>query len=229
MGDELYGTAFILNGGSGAYAELAAVNDVNSSKKPISLSFEEAAALPLAGVSAIQALEEHMKLQKGQKILIHRGAGGIGHLAIQLAKMLGAYVVTTVSTRDIAYVKSLGADEVVDYKTQKFEKLVKDCDGVFDTVGGDVTNTSFQALKSGGILVTMSGVPDMDMAKSFGVSVVRQGTEVNTKHLIRLTDFVNSGKIKVHVDKTFPLANAKEAFDYQEKQSPIGKVVLKIK
>ena len=164
-----------------------------------------------------------------QKILIHGGAGGIGHVAIQLAKALGAYVITTVSEGDREFVKGLGADEVVDYKAQKFEEIVKDCSGVFDIVGGEVTNKSFQVLKKGGVLVTIAGMPDMDLAKAHGAIAIRQGTDVNAKHLSRLAELVGSGKIKVHVDRIFPLEQIKEAFDYQEKQSPRGKVVLRVR
>ncbi len=229
LADEIYGSAIILNGGSGAYAEFTAANVANSSHRPKSVSFEDAAALPLVGSSAIQALEEHIKLQSGQKILIHGGAGGIGHVAIQLAKALGAYVTTTVSSDDMQFVKDIGADEVVDYKTQKFEEIVKDYDAVFDTVGGETTNKSFKVLKKGGVIVSMLGQPNEELAKKHEVIAIGQGTETNSKHLNRLTDLIDSGKIKVKVDKIFPFEQVTEAFDYQEKNSPRGKIVLKVK
>ena len=228
-GDEIYGSANVFGGGSGAFAQFAAANVANTSLKPKSVSFEEAAALPLVGASAIQALEEHIKLQKGQKILIHGGAGGIGHVAIQLAKTLGAYVATTVSLDDKEFAKDLGADEVIDYKNEKFEEKLKDLDAVFDNVGGETTDRSFLVLKKGGIIVSMLGQPNPQLAQKHGVTGIGQGTEINTKYLKRLAELVDSGKIKAQVDKVFPLDKVKEAFDYQEKDSPRGKVVLRVK
>ncbi|MBI2617553.1 NADP-dependent oxidoreductase [Candidatus Gottesmanbacteria bacterium] len=229
VGDEVYGQAIILNGGSGSFAEYVTANATNTTLKPNTSSFEEAGALPLAGVSAMQALEEHMKLQSGQKILIHGGAGGIGHIAIQLSKVLGAYVVTTVKTEDMEFVKNLGADEVIDYKTQKFEDILKDFDAVFDTVGGETTDKSFAVLKKGGIFVSMLGQPNQDLAQKYGVSAIGQGTQTDTAHLNHLAELVDSGKIKVHVDKVFPLEKVQEAFTYQEEVHPRGKVVIKIR
>ena len=172
IGEEVYGAAILLNGGSGSFAQSLVSNTASLAHKPKVANFIEAAALPLVGSSAIQALEEHIKLQNSQKILtpvreqgsakrvlIHCGAGGIGHIAIQLAKALGAYVATTVSSEDIEYVKSLGADKVIDYQTQPFEKVLKDFDAVFDTVGGQTTDKSFEVLKKGGIIVSMLGQP----------------------------------------------------------------------
>ncbi|HUD20325.1 MAG TPA: NADP-dependent oxidoreductase [Patescibacteria group bacterium] len=228
VGDEVYGQAIILNGGSGTMAEFVAANGANTAKKPKSISFNEAGALPLAGVSAIQGLEEHIKLKKGQKILIHGGAGGIGHMAIQYAKSLGAYVATTASTKDVKFVKNLGADEVIDYKTQKFELILKDYDAVFDTVGGETLDKSYDVLKKGGILVSMGQVGDETLAKEHEVSAFGQMTVTDTAHLNHLTQLVESGIIKVHVDKMFPLIKAKEAFTYQETGHPQGKVVVTI-
>lgn len=226
VGAEVYGSAFILNGGSGSFAKVAAVNVTNSAYKPKSVNFEEAAALPLAGVSAIQAIEEHIKLQTGQKILIHGGAGGIGSIAIQLAKVIGAHVATTVSPNDKDYVKKLGADEIIDYKKEKFEDLLTDCDAVFDTVGGDTTDKSFKVLKKSGVIVSMLGQPNPQLAQKYGVLAIGQGTNTDTIHLQRLSQLVDVGKIKVQIDKVFPLDQIKKAFDYQEKNSPRGKVVL---
>lgn len=239
VGDEVYGSAIVLNGGSGAFAEFLVANTSNTAYKPSSVSFEEASALPLVGASAIQALEDHIKLQNGphnafasrrkQKILIHGGAGGIGHIAIQLAKAIGAHVATTVSSADKGFVKELGADEVIDYKTQKFEEILKDMDSVFDTVGGETTNKSFLVLRKGGIIVSMVGEPNKELAKKYGISVIGQFTQTNRKHLTRLGELVDSGRIKVHVDKVFSLGQAKEAFAYQEEVRHRGKVVFKEK
>ncbi len=229
VGDEVYGQAIVLNGGSGSFAEEIAANATNIARKPKTVSFEKASALPLVGTSAVQALEEHIKLQKDQKILIHGGAGGIGHIAIQLAKALGAYVATTVSSDNMDYVKELGADEVIDYKNQAFEDLLKEFDAVFDTVGVEATDKSFKVLKKAGIIVSMLGQPNPELAQEYGVTAIGQNTVTNTAHLDRLAALIDSGKIKVHVDKVFPLEEVKEAFKHLEEDHPRGKVVLKIK
>lgn len=229
VGDEVFGSALVLNGGSGAFAETCAANVKNSAYKPKKVDFVEAASLPLVGSSSIQALEEHIKLKGGQKILIHGGAGGIGSIAIQLAQHLGAYVATTVSSSDKAFVKDLGADQIIDYKTERFEEIVSGFDAVFDTVGGETTNQSFLVLKKGGVLVSMLGQPNEELAKQYQVTAIGQGTHTNSEHLSRLAELVDQGIIEPQVDKVFPLDQAKEAFDYLEKGSPKGKVVLKIK
>lgn len=227
-GDEVYGQALFVQSNSGSFAEVLAVNREKIAARPKTVSFEEAAALPLVGASAIQALEDHIKLQSGQKILIHGGAGGIGHVAIQLAKALGAYVATTVNTDDVEFARGLGADEVIDYKTQKFEEKLRDFDAVYDTVGQETTDKSFQVLKKGGILVSMLGQPNPDLTEKYGVTAIGQGTKVDTDKLTRLARFVDDGKIKVHIDKVFALEQVKEAFTLQASY-PRGKVVLRIK
>lgn len=226
IGDEVYGTAIVLSGGSGAYAQVAVANVTNTNLKPKKSTFEEAAALPVAGCSVVQALEEHMHLSKDQKILVHGGAGGIGHMAIQLAKSIGAYAVTTVNADDIEFVKRLGADEIIDYKTQKFEELLKDFDAVYDTVGGETTTKSFQVLRKGGVLVSMLGAPDEALAKKYSVTAIGQNTKNNAEHLKRLAELVDGGKITVHIDTVFPLDQVKEAFIHLETGHPKGKVVV---
>lgn len=228
VGDEVFGQANVVGGGSGSFAEVLVASIKSTALKPKSTNFEQSAALPLVGSSAIQALEEHIKLQPNQKILIHGGVGGIGHVAIQLAKAIGAYVATTVSTNDIDFVKNLGVDQAIDYKNQDFSKLTN-FDAVFDTVGGETTNKSFQVLKKGGVIVSMLGQPNQGLAQQHGITAIGQGTKTNTDHLRRLTELVDSGKINVNVDKVFPLEQVKEAFIYQEEVHPRGKVVLKIK
>ncbi len=228
-GDEVYGSALILNGGSGGMAEFASVNVKNIAFKPKKINFVQAASLPLVGSSVVQALEEHIKLQPSQKILIHGGAGGIGSLAIQLAKHIGAYAATTVSSADKKFVKSLGADQIIDYKKEKFEEILADFDAVYDTVGGRITDDSFKVLKKGGILVSMLGMPKEELAKEYGVNVIGQGTQTNREHLERLAQLIDQEVIKPQVDKVFPLEQVKDAFAYFEKGSPRGKVVVKIK
>lgn len=229
VGDQVYGQALAINGGSGSIAQFTASNSSNSALKPKKVNHEEAASLPLVGVSALQALEQHIKLQKGQKILIHGGSGGIGSLAIQLAKHLGAYVATTVDTKAVDYAKKLGADEVIDYEQQKFEEILSGYDAVFNTARGETANKSFQILKKGGVLVSMTGAPDPDLAKKHGVRAIGQVTNSSTENLNRLAELVDSGVLKPQVDKIFSLDQTKEAFAYVETGQPKGKVVIKIK
>lgn len=227
-GEEFFGSGQQLAGNSGAFAEFVAVKEERIALKPKNISFEEAAALPLVGSSAIQALEDHIKLRKGQKILIHGGAGGIGHVAIQIAKAIGAFVATTVSTNDIEFAKKLGADEVIDYKQQKFEEIVKDFDAVFDTVGGDTQEKSIGVLKKGGTIVSMLGQPNPEKAEKLGVISIGQHTEINSDRLTRLAKYVEGGVVKVNVDQIFPLDQVKNAFEKQSSH-PQGKLVLKFK
>ena len=229
VGDEVYGQAGVLLGGSGTFAEYALVSAQNVAKKPKNVSHKEAAGLPLAGVSAFQALFENINLKKGQKILIHGGAGGIGSFAIQLAKYSGAYVYTTVSIEDVAYVKELGVDEVIDYKSQKFDDIVKDCDAVFDTVGGETYTRSFNVLKKGGVIVSMAEQPNTELMEKYGVQAIYQFTQPTREKLEKLAALVERGAVKVHIDKTFRLDETAEALSYLETGHSKGKVVLQIK
>lgn len=203
IGDEVYGQANVFNGGSGSFAVYDLVDAKTVALKPKRIGYVEAAALPLTGVSALQALTENLNLAKDQKILIHGGAGGIGSIAIPVAKYIGAYVAATASTADINYVKELGADEVIDYKTQKFEDVISDYDAVYDTVGGDTYSRSFQVLRRGGVIVSMLEQPDEELMKQYGVRAIYQFTQVNTERLNKLTQLVDEGVIKAHIDKIF--------------------------
>jgi alcohol dehydrogenase len=227
--DGVYGDAAAIRGGSGAFAEMALANEDSIAHKPKTLSHEEAAGLPLVGVSAWQALVETIGLSGGQKILIHGGAGGIGSIAIQLAKHNGAYVATTVSTNDKEFVQQLGANEAIDYKTQTFEDLLPhDYDAVFDTVGGETYTRSFNVLKKGGIIVSMLEQPNQELMHRFGVRAKHQFTKVNRERLIRLAQWVDQNNIHVNIDRTFPLDEAGKALDYQRDVHPRGKVVLQV-
>jgi alcohol dehydrogenase len=231
VGDEVYGQASVTRGGSGAFAEIALANADSIAHKPKSLNHQEAAGLPLVGVSAWQALVETIGLTDGQKkILIHGGAGGIGSIAIQLAKRLGAYVATTASTNDKQFVKELGADEVIDYKTQTFEDLLPhDYDAVFDTVAGETYKRSFEVLKRGsGMIVSMLEQPNQQLMEQFGVKAIFQSTQVNRERLTKLAQWVDQNNIRINVDRTFPLEEAGKALDYQKDVHPRGKVVLAI-
>jgi len=228
-GAMVYGQAIILNGSSGSLAQFAAANAGNTAYQPKQLTFTEAASLPLAGVSALQALEEHIKLKTGQKILIHGGAGGIGSIAVQIAKSLGAFVAATASAKDKDYVKSLGADKAIDFRSENFEDILKDYDAVLDTVSGEATNKSLKVLKKGGVIVSLLAHADPKLAEKYHVTAIGQMTNTNTKNLNRLTEFVNAGKIKPQVDKVFPLNQTLEAFQHLSLGHPRGKVVIKIK
>jgi alcohol dehydrogenase len=231
QGDEVYGQAGVLAGGSGAFAEMALAKADKIAPKPKTLTHEQAAGLPLVGVSAWQALVETIRLSKSQKILIHGGAGGIGSISIQLAKHFGAYVATTASTNDIQFVKEeLGADQVIDYKTQKFEDVLPhDYDAVFDTVGGETYTRSFKVLKRGGIIVSMLEQPVQELMDQFGVTSKYLFTQANRERLTRLAEWVDQNNILVNVERTFPLDEARAALDYQRDVHPRGKIVLAMK
>ena len=230
QGDEVYGQAGVTNGGSGAFAELALANVEHIAYKPKRLNHLEAAALPLVGVSAWQALVENIGLSKDKKILIHGGAGGIGSISIQLAKKLGAYIATTVDANDKQFVEKLGADEVIDYKAQAFEDLIHNYDAAFDTVGGETYTKSFRVLKKGGIIVSMLEQPNTELMQQFDVKAIFQFTQVNKERLRKLAEFVDeqNNNIDIHIDKTFPLDEAGKALDYQKDVHPRGKIVLVI-
>jgi alcohol dehydrogenase len=228
QGDEVYGQTPVLSGGSGAFAELALVDKDNITHKTKTLNHTEAAALPTVGVSAWQALVENIGLSKGQKILIHGGAGGIGSIAIQLAKHLGAHIATTVSTNDKEFVQQLGADQIIDYKTEKFEDLLHDYDAVLDTIGGDTYKRSFKVLKKGGIIISTLEQPDSELMQQYGIKATFQLTQVNRKRLTKLAQWVEQNSIKINVDRTFSLDEAGKALDYQKDVHPRGKVVITI-
>ena len=228
-GFEVYGYASVLGGGSGSFAEFVLVDAKVMALKPKNNTHLESGALPLTGVSAWQALVDHMGLSRGKKILIHGGAGGIGSMAIQLAKHLGAYVVATVNEKDLQYVKELGADEAIDYKNQTFEGMLHDYDAVYDTVGGETYVRSFKVLRKGGIIVSMLEQPRPELMEQYGVNAIGQMTQVNTERLSKLAELVSKRVIKVHVDKTFPLEQAGEALAFLQNGHPRGKVVLKMK
>ncbi len=228
VGQAVYGQAGALSG-QGSFAEFTLVKARQLAAKPKTVDFVTAAALPLVGVSAYQALIDHLDLKSGQKILIHGGAGGIGSLAIQLAKHLGAYVATTARTADTDFAKDLGADEVLDYTTQDFRSILKDYDAVFDTVGGETNTKSYTILKSGGALVSMVEQPNDELVKQYNTEYTYQFTQVTTARLTHITELVDKHIIKINIDKIFPLDEAAEALDYLATGHPRGKVVIQIK
>jgi len=228
VGQAVYGMAGAASG-QGSFAEFTPVSAEQLISKPVSVDFVTAAALPLAAVSAYQALVDHIGLKPGQKILIHGGAGGIGSLAIQIAKHLGAYVATTASAAETDFVKSLGADEVIDYQTQDFSALLKDYDAVFDTVGGETNTKSYPILKDGGALVSMVQPIDETLAKQYGVQYTQQSSKPTVERLTKIAELVDTGKLKANVDKVFPIDQAAEALEYLKTGHPRGKVVLQVK
>jgi alcohol dehydrogenase len=227
-GDHVYGTAITLSGGSGGFADYTVANIEKIAKKPKSINFLESASLVLVGTSAIQALEEHMNLQKNQTILIHGGAGGIGSVAIQLAHHLDAHITTTVRTIDIDYVKKLGAHDVIDFTKTVFYKQPQQFDAVFDTVGGDTTVQSFAVVKKGGILVSMRGQPDTTLAHKFGITAIGQNTQISTNTLEKLTELIDSHHIHPQIDSIFPLKGIQDAYTKLETGHPRGKIVIRI-
>lgn len=229
VGDTVYGQANVVAGNSGAFAESAATATGQVAKAPTNITITEAASLPLVGASAIQALTQHIDLKEGQKILIIGGAGGIGRVAVQIAKHIGAYVAVTASGEGIDVAKSVGADEIIDYSSQDFVELLHDYDAVYDTVGGDEFAKALTVLKPGGIAVTMAAQPDEAQAKELGVTAIAQMTSVTTEILDHLRELVESGVVKPFVGKEFALSDVQDAFTARESGKIAGKVVLKIK
>ncbi|MBI5357724.1 NADP-dependent oxidoreductase [Candidatus Saccharibacteria bacterium] len=228
VGDKVYGQANVVAGNSGAFAEFAATAEQQIAIMPNNLDFLQAASLPLVAVSAWQGLVEHINLKPNQKIFIHGGAGGIGTIAIQIAKNIGAYVATTATGEDIDYVKSLGADEVIDYKTQDFSEALSDYDAVFDAVGGDDFAKSYLVLKEGGVAVSMIAQVDEEKAKEQKIEAIRQMTNVTKNSLNSIRELVESGIVKPQLDKTFKLDEISQAFELKESGKVRGKIVIKI-
>jgi NADPH:quinone reductase-like Zn-dependent oxidoreductase len=227
VGQEVYGQTNPFSG-NGSFAEFSPITATNLALKPASTDFVQTAALPLTAVSAYQALVETLDVQAGQKVLVHGGAGGVGSFAVQLAKYLGAYVAVTAATEDISFVKELGANEAIDYTTQKFEELLHDFDAVFDTVGGETAEKSYGVLKAGGQLVSMAAAPNDTLAKQYGVTASTQQTRVTTERLQKVAGLVDQGVLRPAIDKLFPLEQTAEALEYVRGGHHRGKVVIKM-
>jgi alcohol dehydrogenase len=235
----------------GTFAEFIAVQEKDLAPKPRALSMEEAASVPLVGLTAWQALIEKANLKKGQKVLIHAGSGGVGTFAIQLAKHLGAFVATTTSTTNVDLVKSLGADLAIDYKQHDFENLLRDYDVVLNSPGNEILEKSLRVLKPGGKLISISGPPDPDFAKDMGLSwILRQVMRLlsyrirkkakrhhvsysflfmraSGDQLREIGSLIDSGIIRPVVDRVFPFESTNEAMSYVEKGRAKGKVIVK--
>jgi NADPH:quinone reductase-like Zn-dependent oxidoreductase len=229
INDEVFGQAGRLAGGSGTFAEVAVADPGKIRAKPENLSFVEAAALPLAGLSAIQALYDHAKLSSGQKILITGGTGGIGSLAIQIAKHIGAFVAATASTAHLEQARELGADQIIDYSREEFEHILSGYDVVFDTAGGSSYAKAYQVLKPGGMIISMTEQPRSDLEEQFQVKAISQFTQSSPERLDKLAELTAAGTIKPLIDRVFSLSQAPEALEYQQKSHPRGKVIIEAK
>ena len=221
-GDEVYA---LLEGGG--YAEYATANETVVARKPRTLDHVPAAAVPVAGLTAWQALFEVAQLSAGQKVLIHAAAGGVGNFAVQFAKASGAYVIGTASSRNQAFLRELGVDKAVDYQETRFEDVVRDVDIVLDTIGGDTLERSFQVLKKGGILVSLVQPPSPESAKKYGVRALFYGAHANASDLAEIAQLIDDGKVKPVVETVLPLAEARRAHELSQSGHARGKIVLK--
>ncbi|GAA1231398.1 NADP-dependent oxidoreductase [Kitasatospora nipponensis] len=228
VGDEVFSRVDPQVGG--AFAEFVAVHESLVAAKPARLSFEEAAALPLVALTAWQALTEQTQLRAGQRVLIHGGTGGVGSAAIQIAKHLGAEVVTTVGTDGAEQARRLGADQVVEYRKEKFDEVVDSVDVVLDTVGGETQARSFGLLKQGGALVSIVMVPDIEAQRErWGVSVSAFFMHPDGAQLAQLARLVEAGELKPVVQQVFPLDRAPEALLAVEAGGARGKTVISVR
>jgi NADPH:quinone reductase-like Zn-dependent oxidoreductase len=247
-GDEVYARPGTDN--IGTFAELAAVHEGDLAVKPATLTMEESAALPLVALTAWQALVERADLQPGQKVLVHAGSGGVGTIAIQLARHLGAHVATTTGTANTGWVKNLGAEVVIDYKRDDFETVLRDYDVVLDSLGGQTLEKSLRVLKPGGIAIGIAGPPDPGFAREIGANpVVRLATvllsgrtrlrarrrhvrysflfmKASGEQLRAIAALADAGVIRPVVDRVFPFASVKDAMAYVESGRAKGKVVV---
>ena len=226
VGDKVYSYLSVMRGGG--YAEFAIAKESESAIKPKNISFEEAAAVPLAATTAWQALVDTANLQTGQSVLIHGGSGGVGSFAIQIAKARSAKVIATASTEHQSTLKQLGVDQAIDYTKQKFEDVVKDVDLVLNCVRADALGRSYGAVKKGGMIVSITDEPDQTECAKHGVRCSRLGAHPDAKVLEELTKLIESGKMKPIVSQTLPLAEATKAHQQIATHHTLGKIVLKV-
>lgn len=226
VGDAVYSRPDITR--NGTYAEFVVVRASEAAAKPETLTHNEAAAVPLAGLTAWQALFDHAQLKPGERVLIHAGAGGVGSFAIQLAKWSGAHVISTASAANEALVRDLGADEFVDYRSQRFEQVLAKVDVVLDTIGGDTQERSIQLLKSGGRLISVTTPPDADALAAVGATGNLFMVQPSSESLGRIGALIDSGSVRVLIDSVFPLAEARAAHTKSETGRAKGKIVLEV-
>jgi NADPH:quinone reductase-like Zn-dependent oxidoreductase len=227
IGDAVFGVTD--QGKEGAYAEKIAIKAAIIAKKSPKLSHEDAAAMALTSLTAIWALEDTAKLKRGERILIQGGAGGVAGFAIQLAKYIGAEVITTASARNHDYVKKLGADRVIDYQKEDFAKSVSDCDVVFDTVGGDVRAGCYQVMKPGGRLVWIAGAPEGFKVPRGDVETLRPAVLRDRAHLERMNALVDAGAVWPPAITRYKLQDAAEAHRVSESRHLQGKLVFVVR
>lgn len=227
LGDAVFGVTD--QGKEGAYAEKIAIKAAIVAKKSPKLSHEEAAAMALTSLTAIWAIEDTAKLKRGERILIQGGAGGVAGFAIQLAKYIGAEVITTASARNHDYVKKLGADRVIDYQKEDFAKSVSDCDVVFDTVGGDVRAGCYEVLKPGGRLVWIAGAPEGFKVPRGDVETLRPAVSRDRAHLERMNALVDAGAVWPPAITRYKLQDAAEAHRVSESRHLQGKLVFVVR
>jgi NADPH:quinone reductase-like Zn-dependent oxidoreductase len=222
-GDEVY--ALVKGGG---YAEYVVAKASVVARKPRTVDHVHAAAVPVAGLTALQALFEVAQLRAGQKVLIHAAAGGVGNFAVQLAKARGAYVIGTASSKNHTFLSDLGVDKAVDYQKTSFEETVREVDVVLDTVGGETQERSFKVLKPGGILVSLVQPPSQELAKKYGVRALFYGGHASASDLDEIAKLIDDGKVKTVVETVLPLADARRAHELSETGHTRGKIVLKV-
>lgn len=226
VGEEVYGLADLSR--DGTYAEYVAVKAAAAAPKPKSIDHRQAASVPLAGLTAWQALFDVGGLEKGQGVLVHAAAGGVGTLAIQLARWKGAYVIGTASARNRDFLLSLGIDQFVDYTEAPFEESVPGVDLVLDAVGGDVQERSWAVLKKGGILVSLLGPPDEATAERHGVRGDSVFVQPDAGQLTLIGGLIDSGAVTTVVTEVLPLSEASKAHEHNETGHTRGKIVLEI-
>jgi NADPH:quinone reductase-like Zn-dependent oxidoreductase len=223
VGQAVYGELTV-----GAYAEFATASPDTIALKPQTLDFVQAASVPMVAMTAYQALFNHGDLQPGQTVLIHAASGGVGMFAVQFAKWKGAHAIGTASAANADFVRSLGADRVIDYKSTPFEQEVQNVDVVLDTLGGDTQARSYGVLKPGGVLISVAAPPDAQKAQERGVRAERIGMKPSSSLLEEIANLIDSGQIKTVIAQTFPLSEARQAQDLSQNGHVRGKVVLQI-
>ena len=222
------GQAVYGQGAKGTYAEYATAPVEKIALKPRTLSFDEAAAIPVGATTAWQALFDHGQLQAGQRVLIQGASGGVGQFAVQFARWKGAHVIGSTSSANVDFVKSLGAETVVDYTRTPVEEAVHDVDLVFDTVGAKTLDSSIQALKRGGTLVTIAGQPEQEKVQERNIRVARFSATTSSELLQTFAKMIDEGELKVTIAKQFPLREARQAHELSESGHGRGRIVLHI-
>lgn len=225
VGDEVFTCPDVNR--NGTYAEYVAVEEKYVAEKPKQLSFEEAASIPLVGITSWQSLVDTAKIKKGDRVLIHAGAGGVGSFAIQLAKAFGCWVATTASGKNVEFLKQLGADQVINYEEEHFVDTLSPVDVVFDTLGGKIQKQSYEVLKKGGRLVSITDAPDEQTAKNYGVEAFFVANNQSGDKLAKIVGFLDRGDIRPIVGKVMSLSEVQEAHRLSETKHVRGKIVLK--